>query len=497
MKYNFVQHILLSIFDDKKYDSKAFYINKRYYTYRDLASLTSQIIPIVNKLDTDLICLYATDDIRTYASILAVWACGKAYVPLNPQQPVERHREVVRSVSSGYILSSASGYDIGLEGTCVLDISGIKIIEDFLPIEIINVEEDSLAYIIFTSGSTGNPKGVPISRYNLVAFVDSMDCIGLEISSADKCLQPFDLTFDFSVSSYLIPLVKGACVYTIPAKSIKFLYIAKLIEDHRLSVLQMVPSMMRNLLPYITELDLSSVKYNIFCGESLSLSAIEKWHEANPDMVTYNMYGPTEDTVFCSYYVVNKENVNKIDASNDIVSIGIPFKNSNILIVDDSGNIVTDYFKEGELCISGKQLTSGYWKNEAENNSRFFMIADTRYYRTGDICFWGNDSNLMFVGRKDFQVKINGYRVELGEIEKAFSDASNGRFCVAVPFVNIQGNTEVALVIEGTEYEYSKEKQVMISRLPKYEIPSLWRFIKSIPLNQNGKVDRNALKAML
>ena len=474
--------------------SNAFVIGGAAWTYGQLFSLAAQISAKVRDLDFDLVCLYAVDDIRTYAAILALWANGKAYVPLNPMQPLTRHQEVIGSVEAGCVISADPKYAPGLDCVSVMDTSALNADEGGPVLEWKDVPDDALAYIIFTSGSTGVPKGVPITRGNLAAFIDSIDATKLRVSASDRCLQPFDLTFDFSVSSYVIPLVKGACIYTVPPKAIKFLYIASLIEDHRLTLLQMVPSMMRNLLPYIAELDLSSVRYNVFCGEALLVPHIRKWHGANPEMLSFNMYGPTEDTVFCTYYLIDKRNIDSLSASNDIVSIGVSYKNNSVLLVDDADKVVDSPSTEGELCLAGAQLTPGYWRNPGENGKKFFLHGGVRYYRSGDLCYYAPDGTLMFLGRKDFQVKINGFRVELGEIEKHFADASGGRFCVAVPVENAQGNIEIDLVVEGKEYDCSSEKEYLLSRLPKYEVPSRYLFMRSIPMNQNGKVDRKAVK---
>lgn len=496
MEKNFIEVFLRPVLSRKNLQSTAFCINDKTYSYAQLYDVVEQIYSQVRTIPENLICLYATDDIRTYASILALWVCGKTYIPLNPNQPKERHIEVARSVNTHYVLSADKKYDIGLDNVTTIS-TGDTLTEEYKRnnnVCIDDIPDSALAYIIFTSGSTGKPKGVQLTRGNLAAFIDSMDKIGLDISDADRCLQPFDLTFDFSVSGYVIPLVKGASIYTVPSKAIKFSYIAGLLEDYKLTVLQMVPSMVRNMLPYMDEIDLSSVRYNIFCGEALTGKVLKAWHNANPNMVSYNMYGPTEDTVFCTYYLIDKSNIANPLSSNDIVGIGKTFENSGILLLDDQDKVIGDKNVEGELCLCGKQLTPGYWKNSNENTAKFFEVDGIRYYRTGDLCYYGEDGNLMFVSRKDFQVKINGFRVELGEIENRYSIISGGLFAVVMPFTNEQGNVELAIVIEGNEYDYRAHKAQLASELPAYEVPNKWLFTRTIPLNTNGKVDRKAIK---
>ena len=164
------------------------------------------------------------------------------------------------------------------------------------------------------------------------------------------------------------------------------------------------------------------------------------------------------------------------------------------MLLDNHDQIIKDENIEGELCLCGNQLTPGYWNNEKENLAKFLEIDGKRYYRSGDLCYYGEDKNLMFVSRKDFQVKINGFRVELGEIENRYSEISGGNFCVVMPYTNEQGNTELAIVIEGDEYDFKAHKTQLANELPAYELPAKWLFIKSIPLNTNGKVDRKAIK---
>lgn len=493
-KVMFQEIFIKKILTYKDSDKISFCINDNSYTYRNFFSIVSDIQSLISGVNDTIIGLYATDDIRTYASILALWFLGKAYVPLNPSQPIERHKDVISLTKIRYILSSDANYQ--LEHTNIIATSEITTSnnQECLPIKTILSDDKNLAYILFTSGSTGEPKGVQITRGNVAAFIDSMDNIGLNITEKDRCLQPFDLTFDFSVSSYVIPLVKGASIYTIPLKATKFTYIAQLLEDHRLTVLQMVPSMIRNLLPYLDEVDLRSVRYNILCGEALTGKVIKAWHRANEEMVSYNMYGPTEDTVFCSYYLVDQDNISDPLSNNDIISIGKTFKNNSVILVDDEQGQINMPEKVGELCLSGEQLTPGYWRNPKENEAKFFVLNNQRYYCTGDLCFFDKSGNLMFVSRKDFQVKINGFRVELEEIENQFFRISGGRFSVVIPFTNDQGNTELAMIIEGKEYDISNHKSDLVNVLPSYEVPNRFLFIKAIPLNQNGKIDRKQIK---
>lgn len=164
------------------------------------------------------------------------------------------------------------------------------------------------------------------------------------------------------------------------------------------------------------------------------------------------------------------------------------------MLLDENDKVISVPNQEGELCLSGPQLTPGYWEDDKENTEKFLLVDGVRYYRSGDMCYYAEDGNLMYVSRKDFQVKINGFRVELGEIENRYAAISGGKYAVVMPFVNEQGNTELAIIIEGKEYDYHEHRAALTNELPAYEVPNKWLFIRSIPLNQNGKVDRKKIK---
>lgn len=496
---DFQKYFLTPLLRYKDSKNDAICVRGKIISYAEFFNRVDYVFSLVKELPDKYIGLYAMDDALTYASIVGLWFSGKAYVPLNPNQPLERHIEVINSVGIKYVLTSDAEYKADGNSEMIItsktDFTGYQRLTDLQPEEVSDCE---LAYILFTSGSTGKPKGVQICRGNVGAFIDSMNNIGLDVNENDKCLQPFDLTFDFSVSSYLIPFVKGACMYTVPNKAVKFTYIAGLLEDYHLTVLQMVPSMIRNLLPYMDEVDTSSVRYNILCGEALFPNVIIDWHKSNPDMVTYNMYGPTEDTVFCTYYLINKGNIDNLEISKQsgAVSIGVDFKNNESRVIDENSAFVTDKNVLGELCLCSSQLSPGYWQRPDENGSKFFESEGKRWYKTGDLCYKADNGNLMHEGRSDSQVKINGFRVELGEIENVYKKISD-KFCVVLPYINAQNNIELAIVIESKEYDYSDDKKKLTEILPAYEVPSTWLFMPKLPLNQNGKIDRRTLKELV
>ena len=481
-----------SINENKKYH--AFYIGETYFTYNDLSQSISNIRQAI-RLSTGTtekhIGLITNDDLETYAAIIALWFEGKAYIPLNPESPEDRNFKVINQAEIKTIIDSS-------DEPLYPDFNTIK--SKKLPnaetgiSPPVAVSGNELAYIFFTSGTTGEPKGVPIMRSNVSGFIDAFWDLGFKIDNNDRVLQMFELTFDLSVMSYLVPLLKGACVYTIPKGVIKYNYIFELMDEHHLTVALMVPSILHYLRPYFDEIDAPDMRYSLFCGEALPLDVTEEWSKCLPNAEISNVYGPTENTIFCTSYVFNRNGKNK--ENNGVLCIGKSMKGVETIIADEENNILPQGEK-GELCLAGKLLTPGYWKNEAKNKEAFFVTKyrgeSTRFYKTGDLCVEDKDGDILYLGRIDFQTQIQGYRVELSEVEfhaKTFLDKVNA---VALALINKLGNTEIGLAIESDEFETKNLIDYMKTKMPSYMIPTQLKFVKEFPLNTNGKTDRKVL----
>jgi amino acid adenylation domain-containing protein len=439
--------------------------------------------------------LVINDDIETYASIFALWLAGYSYVPLHPGWPLERCIDIIDQVKLDLIIDSSESSRYNNE--VVINPVDLDYTEDDFSIND-DVSEEAIAYILFTSGSTGKPKGVQIMRKNIAAFMDSFWETGIVLNETDRCLQAFDLTFDVSVQCYLAPLCVGACCYTIPYGQIKYIYASGLIEDHKLTFGAMAPSMLRYLKPYFEEFDSSSMKQCILTAEACPLSLMEEWYKSAPNVVLYDFYGPTEATIYCTYYKLTRGGENK--TLNGIISIGKPMANVIGLILDEEGNELP-IGEKGELCIAGDQVTCGYFNNPEKNAEAFFMKdfdGDiVRFYHTGDLCYKDKDGDIMYSGRLDHQAKIQGFRVEMGEIEFHAREYLNGPNVVCLAFENRNNLTEIAMFIESEEFSPNDLLEYMRSKMPSYMIPSRIIFQKEFQLNSNGKIDKNVLKSLI
>jgi amino acid adenylation domain-containing protein len=474
----------------------AFCINGQLYTYAVLAECISKIRYALKqkRISESIVGIIANDDLDTYASIFAVWFEGLAYVPIHPKQPVERVQDIIAQAEICLIIDSDSNY-ANENVEFIRSKSLVSGVSDLVPI---SVPDQALAYILFTSGSTGKPKGVQITRKNLGAFMKSFLETGILINEKDRCLQAFDLTFDVSVQSFIVPLTKGACTYTIPHDQIKYSYVSGLLEEHQLTFGAMAPSMIRYLRPFFNELRVPSMRYNILTAEASPLELVEAWSECIPNAEIYDFYGPTETTIYCTYYRFNRSGDNK--QLNGMLSIGKPMQGLNVLIIDKEGQVLQAN-QRGELYVCGDQVTTGYWNNIEKNKTSFaildFKDSPTRFYKTGDLCYIDNEGDIMLVGRLDHQVKIQGYRVELGEIEYHSRYYLKDQNAIACAFTNSMGNTEIALFVEGPLPDQMSLTRYLMTKLPYYMVPTKIMTEEKFPLNMSGKVDRICLEKKL
>jgi len=478
-------------------DREAFHIAGVSYTYDDLARAIApkrawirEHLPVQEKL----VGLMGFDDLHTYASILALWSEGRAYLPLAPKAPLERNQMIIDKAGISTLFASQS---------CDVLMVGQPVRTDVLPPaewdrSFSEFGPDELAYVLFTSGTTGTPKGVPITRANLSAFIEAFADLGIDLNSHDRCLQMFELTFDVSVLSFVMPLLAGACVHTVPQSGIKYMHIAELLAERRITMAPLVPSVITFLRPYFGEIHHPDLKYCVFAGEALPLALTADWSVCAPNARVYNAYGPTEHTVICTQYLFDRTGKNK--ERNGIIAIGKAMGASRIVVIDEDGRILPPGSK-GELCLSGPQLTAGYW-NDPERTAQVMFHADhegvtTRFYRTGDLCFLDEEGDIIYMGRIDQQAKIQGFRVELGEVEHYARQFLKDANLAALAVQNDSGITEIALAVEGDPVDAEGLVSYMRTKLPAYMIPTRVQQVPAFPLGTSGKTDRNALRSLI
>jgi len=361
-----------------------------------------------------------------------------------------------------------------------------------------NNDDDSIAYLLFTSGSTGQPKGVVVSHENVLHYIS---CVTKRygIESSDRLSQTFDLTFDLSAHDLFVTWGSGACL-CVPSQK-QMIKPGAFINEARLTAWFSVPStaifmrrfgeLKAGLYPHL--------RLSLFCGEALPVEVVGDWSLAAPNSVIENIYGPTELTIGCTAYRWdNRKSPNECEQG--IVPIGEPFDDMESLIVDEQLREVEDGL-DGELVMTGPQLSPGYWQDRKRTEEAFVAIPnkDGIYYKTGDrVRRRGSGKPLLYLGRLDNQVKILGHRVELGEVEAAVREASGIPGVVAVGWLpSDSGATGIEVFVEVDRIDAQAILSQLKSKLPAYMVPSAIRPVKRFPLNPNGKYDRKALTAML
>lgn len=485
----------------KKYSCRtAYHINAKDYSYEELKSeilkITKLLIESVN--NEKLIGVFSNNDIYSYAALYACWYAGKTFVPLNLDNPVGRIRDIIEQTGIRTVLCSQNSFSY--DKYSELDLTYLNIENNNPELnedQLIFPDEEQIAYLLFTSGTTGIPKGVPIHFEALNSFLKHF-IIDYDITENDKFLQIYDISFDGAVPSYLAPLCFGASVYTVPPDEIKYLSAYKLIREHDLTVVKMTPSILAYFKPFFKEMLLEKVRYSIFGGEALPVGLAKEWSKCVPVAKIQNVYGPTESTVFCLRY--EWESGKSIESNNGVVSLGKSSGENAFIVIDKKDQIIKDGEK-GELCVTGPQLFIAYWNPDQSLRKDKYIYIEKRgknlkYYKTGDIVYKDKKGNYMFCGRIDSQVQIQGYRVELGEIEQHSRDFLELNNLAAIGVENSHGTIEIHLFTEGAKNKETELMNHLLSRLPKYMIPAKITDLPELPKSTGGKIDRAKLKKM-
>ncbi|PAF50154.1 AMP-binding protein, partial [Helicobacter sp. 13S00477-4] len=339
------------------------------------------------------------------------------------------------------------------------------------------------------------PKGVVVSHRSIIDYIEW-------ILNEDKiCPKPDDIIgnqspfyFDNSVLDIYLCFFKGIKLVIIPEE--KFLFPKDLLQylyTKHINYIFWVPSLLNNIAKNKI-LDSSKPKFQkiLFAGENMPTKTLNYWMENYPGTTFANLYGPTEITVDCTFYIIDKT-----FKENESLPIGTSCRNTQVMIFDESNQLITKSNQIGEICVRGSCLSLGYYNDLEKTNSVFIQNPlhqkyEDRVYKTGDLGYYTADRHIILTGRKDQQIKHNGYRIELGEIELALGDfdAIEG-VCV----VYDEQNSIIRLFYESKK-EISKAEifNHLKDKLPKYMLPQEYIWLETLPLNPNSKIDRKALK---
>jgi len=358
--------------------------------------------------------------------------------------------------------------------------------DDCLP----ETTEHDLAYILFTSGSTGIPKGVPISNGNVLRYLQSATELS-GVTADDRNIQLVDLTFDLSVHDMFMTWLNGACLFSVPENNA--LLATRFVEEYEITGWLSVPSTagLIRQAGLLSHESMPSLRYTFFCGEALAGTVAEAWAAAAPNSVMFNIYGPTEATVAFSAFRYQLGS----SSPGGIVPLGNPLPDQHMGLFTPEGTRCRDDL--GEICLSGSQVTSGYWGAPEITQTRFFEAEGRRWYRTGDLGRCDPNLGYLYAGRTDRQVKIRGFRVELQEIETVVRRASGSDMVAILPWPTTTDGAAMGTV--AFVMSSSKNSKPIIEEcaklLPDYMVPHDVVFVDTLPLNSNGKVDYVTLKS--
>jgi amino acid adenylation domain-containing protein len=470
-------------------------------TYREL---NARAVRVAHGLQTrgvgpeSLVGICLDRALEMVVAMLGVLKAGAAYVPLDPRYPTNRLQYMVKNCGSSLVLSSSTTKT----KPCGLGIDVVELEDLFSgdsdenePDIISEVDGANPAYVIYTSGSTGVPKGITITHdciRNHMAWMQR-ELLG---ENANRVLQKTAFSFDASVWEFYAPLLTGGVlVMARPGGQADAEYMVKCVQEHDITILQLVPTQLQMMLEQPNLEACRSLK-QVFCGgEALSQESALAFYRRLPWAKLYNLYGPSEATIDATHGMCGG------DRESGTAPIGKPIANTQVFVLNEEMKLAPMRIK-GELYIGGAGLARGYWGRPDLTADRFVPnpfseVGGERLYKTGDQVKWLEDGNLEFLGRLDHQVKVRGHLIETREIEVRLLEHAKVKEAVLVVREEKSGEKQLVAYVVGNhkpgELNEHELRRHLREQLPEYMMPGIFVELGELPLAPNGKVDRHAL----
>ena len=444
------------------------------------------------------VVVYMEKSAKIIISFLGIAASGNFYSPIDVDMPATRINKILEVLNPELVITTEelkkAFQEYDYKGQYLI-FEKIKEIDESEQVDerLNDVIDTDLIYVLFTSGSTGTPKGVSITHRGVIDYTDWVtDTFGIEETDRFGNQAPF--YFDNSILDIYSCLKTGATLYIIPRNLFaQPVLLLEYIKEHGINTIFWVPSalIVVSRLKALKNVDLSNIlKRVLFCGEVMPNKQLNIWRRFLPDVVYANLYGPTEITDACTFYIVDRE-----FSDDESLPIGFPMKNTQILVLDEEDKVVKEPFMVGELCVRGTGVSTGYYNNPEKTKEAFVQNPlntsyEEKIYRTGDLVQYNERGELIYLSRKDFQIKHMGHRIELGEIETAVSSLEGVTMCCCL-YDEKKNKIVLFLDKDMTKEEVKGQLQNMI---PEYMIPGKVNYLETFPLNANGKIDRVKLK---
>jgi amino acid adenylation domain-containing protein len=476
-----------------------------YTEYRNLAmNMGTSILKHFGALKKNrMIAVFLPKSVKVLISFMGILYSGNTYIPLDTSMPEKRLGRIFKNLSPELIITDSDHAEelkaLGIEeeriavyDEIIKELHDRGLIDNALRL----VRDSDPVYIMYTSGSTGNPKGVVIPHRGVIDYVNwLMDTFAIDENVILGNQSPF--YFDNTVLDIYACLKTGAELIIIP--DVFFQFQAKVLEylnEMKINFIFWVPTIYINLANtgLLEETKLPYLKQALFCGEVMPNKQLNVWRKTQPHVLYANLYGPTEITDVCTYYIIDKE-----FEDHEPLPIGRACRNMSVLILDEEGKEVQKG-ETGELCVLGSGISLGYYgeKELTENAFKQNPLNDKyeeKMYCTGDLVYEAPDGLIMFAGRKDSQIKHRGNRIELGEIETAAKSLEGvDNACVLYDYEN----TQIVLLLEAAEDLNLKDiKKRLLSLIPKYMLPQKIKIMEKFPYTANSKIDRVTLKSLM
>lgn len=453
-------------------------LDGRTWTY---AELHVEALAVAHWCDRTLppasrVALLGVPAVSSYAGILGILCSGRSYVPLHPDHPSERWQSCMEQAGVTGLVAPPAVLDRMRE---LFALPCYERTTSTPPASTRSME----AYVMFTSGSTGGPKGVPVTRANVSAYLEHA-LATWEIRSDDRCTQLFSLGFDLSVHDLFVTWGSGACL-CVPSDG-SALRLARYVREEGITVWFSVPSaiVLMERMRALPAGGFPTIRQTFFCGEALRWVDVHVWSRAAPNSSITNLYGPTEATI-----AILEHPVHPPFGKDGVVPIGVPFPTAKAHFEPSSA-----IEGEGELWLAGPQITNGYIGRPEETAKAYVPSPPrgTSWYRTGDRVRKDATGVYHYLGRIDDQVKLHGHRVEPAEVDTCLTGLLKGGLSVTVP-VERNGLMRLVTFID-MPMDVADVMRYVVERLPAYMVPDEVFVLEAFPFNSNGKVDKGVLK---